>query len=1817
MLSTKIGYGKITHSHLLIQQKPNRCLIVFCLTNLKYAAPFLPNCITTASQSQPIALDPPPVGRKERFEHARMQYGNCRDSQYCRPSNTTPSCPQPALTNNDSSNMSDFVRYLARRELVATGLLQFNDKPQNYRAWKRSFLSATQDLNLSPSEEMDLLLKWLGKESAQHVEQIRAIHINYPQAGLDMIWNRLDETYGSAEAIENALFKRIEDFPKIPNRDSYKLTKLGDLLMELSSAKTEGNLPGLSFLDTARGVNPIVQKLPFRLQERWATVGATYKHLNGVTYPPFAYFVDFVCQEARIASDPCFNFISHTDATQMSRPAPRSNKFKEVYVHKTEISPQAYTYTEKRLRPDEYDKMCPIHKKPHPLHKCRTFKEKPIKDRMTFLKENNICYRCCSSSTHIARNCKMKLQCEECKSENHHTALHQEPRKGVNALHEHGGEDDEPTEQPKVNSKCTEVCGSEWTDRSCSKICLVKVYPAGHRDKAVKLYAILDEQSNRSLVRSHFFDVFNDQSPSAPYTLRTCAGVKEAAGRRASGYEVESLDGSVRIPLPSLIECNDIPNNREEIPTPEVAFHHPHLESLACLIPDIDPHAQIMLLLGRDLIRVHKVRKQVNGSHNLPYAQKLDLGWVIVGNVCLGSNHKPQSINTFYTKTMETARPTLFEPCPNVFSVKEKYDNTHIPIHPSSLSEIKPDCEADHLGYVVFKETKEDNQLAPSIQDSLFMEIMNEGLHKDANNSWVAPLPFKHPRQRLPNNKPQALKRLISLKYNFRRKPEMKEHFINFMEKMFEKGHAEVTPPIVDDKEQWYLPIFGVYHPKKPGQIRVVFDSSAQYEGVSLNDVLLSGPDLNNSLLGVLLRFRKEAVAFTVDIEQMFYCFYVREEDRNFLRFLWFQDNDPSKDVVDCRMNVHVFGNRPSPAVAIHGLHQSVQDRESKVEPDVKNFVTRDFYVDDGLKSMPSTETAVSLLKRTQEVLAKSNLRLHKIASNKKEVMEAFPSTDHANSLKDLDLDDDSLPLQRSLGLNWDLQADCFVFNVSDNVKPYTRRGVLSTVNSLYDPLGFVAPVTIQGKAILRELTTEKGDWDSPLPKDMEQIWESWRASLSQLSGFSVPRLYTQTSPSEAYRRELHVFCDASIKAIAAVAYLRVVDARGNCCVGFVMGKAKLAPRPEMTTPRLELCAAVLAVELADLVSTEMDLQLHTMSYHSDSKVVLGYIYNENRRFYVFVSNRVHRIRKSSLPNQWHYVPTDQNPADHATRSVVAGHLKNTNWLSGPKFLVSPEPSINNDTFDLVDPVADPDVRPWVSTLSTTVSSKNIGSERFTKFSAWNSLTQTMARLLHIAKMFSTAKREVRSCKGWHCCKTKVTVKEIDQAANVIVRTVQEEIYAEEIKCIQKSERIPKGSPLYRLDPFIDKDGLLRVGGRLVHSTLGQVEKNPLIVPGKHHVATLIIRHHHEQVHHQGRHYTEGAIRTSGFWIIGCKRRVSSIINQCVTCRRLRAPLSVQKMANLPTDRLTTDPPFTNVGLDVFGPWHICSRRARGGLLHSKRWAVIFTCMSVRAVHIEVIESLDASSFINALRRFLAVRGPVKLIRSDRGTNFVGACKELNIPSNIDNSAINTYLLKEGITWIFNPPHASHHGGTWERMIGLARRILDTMFLQLKDKLTHEVLVTFMAEVAAIINARPLVPVTHDPEDLYMLTPATLLTQKVNVLPAPVGDFGVSDLYKSQWRQVQHLSNTFWDRWKKQYLPTLQPRRKWQSTQPNVTEGSIVLLRNNDLARNEWPTGLITKTFPGEDGKVREVEVKIVKPGGTALYRRPITEIVVLLPKED
>lgn len=396
-------------------------------------------------------------------------------------------------------------------------------------------------------------------------------------------------------------------------------------------------------------------------------------------------------------------------------------------------------------------------------------------------------------------------------------------------------------------------------------------------------------------------------------------------------------------------------------------------------------------------------------------------------------------------------------------------------------------------------------------------------------------------------------------------------------------------------------------------------------------------------------------------------------------------------------------------------------------------------------------------------------------------------------------------------------------------------------------------------------------------------------------------------------------------------------------------------------------------------------------------------------------------------------------------------------------------------------------------------------------------------------------------------------------------------------------------------------------------------EKHPIVLPKNHHVSQLVAKHHHLQVHHQGRQITGGAIRQAGFWLIGGHDTVTKVIGACVPCKKLRGPPLEQRMADLPPDRTEVCPPFTNVGFDVFGPWAVQTRKTRGGAANAKRWGLVFTCLSSRAIHIEVLEAMDASAFICALRRFFALRGHAKLLRCDRGTNFIGAKTELGeAVSELNDKKVEKFVTEYGCKWEFNPPHASHFGGVWERQINTIRRVLDAMFAELgKPQLTHELLITLMAEVVAIVNARPISALPSDPDDPQPLSPATLLTMKTRPAGPPPGQFLRPDIYaRRRWRRVQFLAEQFWTRWRREYLQSLQPRRKWTETQRDLRVGDVVLMRDEAQHRNDWPLGRISEAIRSEDDRVRKVKVEVVRDGERKTYLRPIKELVLLLPND-
>ncbi|XP_033726768.1 uncharacterized protein LOC117316337 [Pecten maximus] len=1683
-----------------------------------------------------------------------------------QPERSYPVVPPPPVT------ATEITKLLLKKDLLFASLTPFNDMPETYQSWKYSFKSKMSELSVTALEEMDLLTKWAGPGSKEQVINMRSAYFSDPSQGIQEIWARLDERYGAPESIEASLKKKLELLPRLSNKDTKKLYELSDILLEIKAVKSDPRYSSLlAYFDSSTGVTPVVNKLPHYLQEKWTMAAHRYMERNNVSYPPFVHFCEFIREQSKIRNNPSFQYAASPNSTVNVSTQNQRDPKQKVHTRKTSSTLNEPSETSDKIIRD-ITEFCPLHNMTHSFLKCKKFSSKPIDVRRKFLQERNLCFRCCSPA-HQRHNCKTVVKCEECDSDKHVTIMH------YNAHNQN------------VKTACTQVCGGKFRGRSCAKVVPVMVYHKDNPGHAIKTYALIDDQSNKTLASSTFFDNFAGacEFPEIQYSLSSCSGVSDTSGRRAEGFIIQSVDATAKHDLPVITECNQIPDEKEEIPTPDVAYNHPHLRDIASAIQEFDSNCLITLLIGRDLVEAHHVHDQRIGPKGAPYAQKLSLGWVIIGETCLGRVHRPDSnVSVYKTRILSDGRPSSLPPCCNAFTLRLE------PMRASGRKE----------PYDLFEKGPDSEKLGMSIEGGLFMKLMESEFKRDAEGNLTAPLPFRSPRQRLPNNRGQALKRAKILHASLERNPVKKDHFTTFMEGIIKNGHAEVAGTLDPQAECWYLPLFGVYHPKKKDKIRGVFDSSAVYEGVSLNNVLLKGPDLTNSLIGVLMRFRQGAVAISGDIESMFYCFSVLKDHQDFLRFFWYKDNDPSKQLIEYRMRKHVFGNRPSPAVANFGLRKVVEDASD----DIREFVQRNFYVDDGLTSCDDVDSAVSLMKRTQQTLsANGKIRLHKIASNNQEVLDAFNSEDIAKDISGIDIQQEQIPLQRSLGIQWDLRNDSFPFLIDFEDKPYTRRGVLATINSLYDPLGFAAPVTIKGKVLLRNMMSSTTDWDEALSTDFKSDWEMWQRSLRDLESVKIPRAYNVIRKEEVVERGFHVFCDASENAVAAVAYLRVKNSENNIHVGFVLGKTRVAPKQGHTIPRLELCAASLAIEVAEIVSQELDIPPKSITYYTDSKVVLGYLNNKTRRFYVYVTNRVERILKFSEPHQWHYVRTSDNPADHGTRFVPSALLADCSWIMGPELLFSNLLERENSIqFDLIDPQQDKEVRPEQictkkSSLVDVPRQKTwLTAEKIERFSSLSSIVRAISFLQNFA-----AGSQSNSTNNKH-------------AETLIIRQVQKDIYGKDLECLVKGRPLNRGSSLLSLSPVLNKDNLLCVGGRLKRADIPVQMKSPILIPGKHHLATLLVRHYHEKVCHQGRHLTEGAVREAGYWITGGKRLISSIIHSCVTCRKSRGKLGVQKMSDLPTERLEPGPPFTSVGVDCFGPWQIVTRKTRGGQANSKRWAVLFTCLTSRAVHIEVIEEMSTSSFINALRRFISIRGKVKIFRSDRGTNFVGSMEKLG-GINVENDAVRKFLLEDGCKWIFNPPHASHMGGVWERMIGVARRILDALLLDSRrGVLTHEVLTTFLAEVTAIVNSRPLVPLSSDPQDPYPLSPSLILTHKSDSITDIVITADIRNMYRAQWKMVQCLSDMFWKKWRMEFLQSLQERRKWNKDQRNIRVSDVVLLRDKMCARNYWPMGIITEVFPSEDGKIRTAEVRVMSPKGTpSNYTRPISELVLLLETDN
>ena len=529
------------------------------------------------------------------------------------------------------------------------------------------------------------------------------------------------------------------------------------------------------------------------------------------------------------------------------------------------------------------------------------------------------------------------------------------------------------------------------------------------------------------------------------------------------------------------------------------------------------------------------------------------------------------------------------------------------------------------------------------------------------------------------------------------------------------------------------------------------------------------------------------------------------------------------------------------------------------------------------------------------------------------------------------------------MSVQWCVESDTLQFGADLTYRPPTRRGILSTVSSVFNPLGVLSPLILVRKRILQELCRRGKSWDEPVPEDLIPKWEKWRSELHLPAHVKVPRCYKPSGFGKVKSVELHCFADAIQHGYGQCSYLRLTNTQEQIHCSLVMAKSRIAPLKPITIPRLELTAALVSPRVCAYLRKELEYEDAEKVMWSDSKVALGYIRNDTRRFHVFVANRVQQIRELTTPEEWRYVDTKDNPADLASCGLSAQELINKSlWWNGPAFLwkpldLQPQDKPNEPSTD------DPEVK-RVSTLATRVQNLAPTSlqETLNCFSDWGKAKRVLAICARWPNKGNHPEQDKRTC---------VNVEDVQQVEKVIIRDAQNNKFKDEIAVLKSSTTSPTTpeckeardrntamkttSCLYRLDPFLDEDGVLRVGGRVRHANLPDNVKHPCIIPRSSHVTNLIIDHYHEGGH-QGQGMTLNTILSAGYWVIGGRRTIAGRISKCVKCGRQRGPTNEQKMADLPQDRLEPSPPFTFCAVDYFRPWHVKEGRRDVKLLRCK-----------------------------------------------------------------------------------------------------------------------------------------------------------------------------------------------------------------------------------------------------------------------------------------
>ena len=1060
--------------------------------------------------------------------------------------------------------------------------------------------------------------------------------------------------------------------------------------------------------------------------------------------------------------------------------------------------------------------------------------------------------------------------------------------------------------------------------------------------------------------------------------------------------------------------------------------------------------------------------------------------------------------------------------------------------------------------------------VVPSADDQVLQQF-KESLTFTGDRYQVS-LPWKSSvaKSNLLDNYGLAKGRLRGLCNKLAKTPEIEQQYHDVFKDYLSQGFIEEVSAseVKTDNPVYYLPHRPVIKPSRSTtKVRPVFDASAKgYNGVSLNDCMEAGPCMIPNLPGILIRFRRWKVALCADITKAFLNIEVEPKDRDVHRFLW--DDDSTIRVM--RFVRVIFGNRSSPfllnaTVKCH-LDQFDQSR-------VVNELSENLFVDDLLTGCDDDSEGCEMVVEADRVMKQAGFSFSKWASNSVIVGELLDRV-----FQDRSCGDD---VMKVLGMLWVASDDCFRFDGVDIPQQpcITKRFILSCIARLFDPLGLLTPFVVTAKLMFQNLWRESVDWDVIVSESVQAQFLSWIEGLKVIRQWSVPRSYTGGRWDDIVAIQLHVFGDSSQVAYGAVVYLCFQLRDGSWQSSFVFSKAKVAPIRPVSLPRLELLAAMLGAKLLVFVRDALKLPSH-VSYTcwSDSMVVLAWIKSNPSKWKPFVANRVVKIQDLTDLSQWKYCPGKENPADLVTRGLSAEELVSSSlWLHGPKFLVDNHVSCT----DFVEP--DCDLYLCEAAASTIMISVDDPHALVCfPFERWSSFTKAMRIFAWIFRFIHNARHSQRDRIFG-----ELGLQEMSEAKVKLFQAVQRQEFIDYNR-IAEGRSVGRTSCLSRLNPFLGTDGLLRVQGRLQFSGLPYDSMHPVILP-KCHLSLLLVRYVHQCLKHAGVNAMLVHLRDN-YWIISARRLCKQVKRSCMACKRFDAQAGVQSMAPLPGLRVRQAPAFSVTGLDHAGPLYCCDSGSK------KYYILLFTCAVIRAVHLELVDSMSAESTMAAIRRFVSRRGLPSVIMSDNAKGFVAA-KDL----------ILSVYGSSAPVWRFSVPRAPWWGGFWERMVQTVKKALRRSVG--KRSLTRVELETTIHEVESCVNSRPLTFVADDVESAAPLTPSHFLIGRASGLSSvrlcdseDIPNVSSDDL-SDRFICINQLLDQFWFSWTSDYIRNLPPAAGVHGD--SLQAGSVVLVQDESCARLQWPLGVVKTVFPGKDGLVRSAEIRTAK----GLLKRPVQKL--------